>query len=85
MKYFTERMRTQLGYLNFYFNKLFTVEGTRYHVSVTDAQKKLHIFQLYKENKSWKILNKNDCPFWITELEPEFNILISKFTKMKED
>lgn len=79
MQHFTEKIRTEHGLLNFYFNRIFTINGTRFHVSVIDPQRKAHIFYLYKENFSWKILNIQDCPIWIAELETDLSATISNY------
>jgi hypothetical protein len=70
--YFTKRIETRYGAINFYFNRIYTVEGVRYHVSGVEKDKKVLIFTMKELLGIWHIANAISCPNWITALEPEF-------------
>jgi hypothetical protein len=73
VEHFTHVIRTKDGNLNFYFNRIFTAQGVRYHVSVLPKQGKMISFRMQKENNRWYIDNPKDCPEWIVNLEPVFS------------
>jgi hypothetical protein len=74
--HFTSTIRTKEGNLNFYFNKIFTAQGVRYHVSVIPRDNKMITFRMMKENNRWYIDNPKGCPEWIISLEPVINDVI---------
>jgi hypothetical protein len=76
VEHFTRTIRTQEGNLNFYFNRIFTAQGFRYHVSVLLKNKNIIAFRMQKENNRWYIDNPKDCPEWIVSLEPLFSDVI---------
>ena len=70
--YFTKRIRTPHGHINFYFNRMYTVEGVRYHVSCIDDKRKTHAFQLQELLGQWVFAHPGKCVLWIKKLEKEF-------------
>ena len=72
MPYFTRIMKADEGNLTFYFNRIYTVEGVRYHVSVLDKFRKAVIFQMEEKDKdNWSLINAADIPNWIQKIEKE--------------
>ena len=82
MPYFTSKLKTPLGILNFYFNRIFTAEGIRYHVSVIDHERKAHSFNMEETGEVWKLVNGSNCPDWITILEKEIEQAILKHLEL---
>ena len=78
MPHFSRRLSTQEGNLTFYFNRIVTAGGTRYHVSVIDSRRKMQIFHFNEEGTKWKLLSPESCPPWILALE---NILATEIIK----
>jgi hypothetical protein len=72
MSHFVKRMETQQGFLNFYFNRIYTADGPRYHVSVIDRHRKSHIFHMVELRDEYYLLNKKSCPHWIATMESKF-------------
>lgn len=70
--YFTERIETHHGYINFYFNRIYTAEGVRYHVSCFDKRQKVHAFIMKQLLGQWTLDHPSQCLLWIRNLEPEF-------------
>jgi hypothetical protein len=77
MQHFTKRITIGQSFLNFYFNKIFTVEGIRYHVSVVGTDKKAYSFNMELKENDWVLSNPRNCPSWITDLEKEFSQTIN--------
>jgi hypothetical protein len=73
MHHFTQRIRVPLGYFNFYFNRIYTIDGVLFHVSVIDNLKKLHMFNMTEFNGKWIIANPANCIQWIVVLENELS------------
>jgi hypothetical protein len=76
--YFTKRIKTPHGHVNFYFNRLYTVEGIRYHVSCIDTKRKTHTFLLHELVGQWVFVNPAKCVLWIKKLEKEFEMAIQE-------
>jgi len=70
MPHFTKRIETTEGSSVFYFNRIYTVNGTRYHVSVRNNSG-IHYFMMEDRNGSWVISNTSTLPNWIMEREKE--------------
>jgi hypothetical protein len=73
MDSFTTRLKTKEGTFQFYFNRLMTPEGVRYHVSVTDKQNKTHIFLMQKKHSLWQMVDAYSIPYWILLLEGDLH------------
>jgi hypothetical protein len=69
---FTKRVETQYGFVNFYFNRIYTVDGIRYHISCKDKKGKTYEFQLFEMLGQWIFTNNSKCPLWIKALEKDF-------------
>ena len=73
MPHFVKRLKTIYGYYNFYFNRIFTATGVRYHVSVRDTKSnRSYMFNMEEKQDSWTISDISGCPEWITSLEKEY-------------
>lgn len=70
MQHFTRRIKVIDSFLGFYFNRLFTKDGLRYHISVIGKDKKTYIFYMDQgEGGSWHLVDRKKCPHWIVESE----------------
>ena len=75
--HFTKRIEVEKGYVSFYFNRIYTVEGVRYYVSVIDPNtKRVVMFQMHEKEGKWSILHFLDYPFWIVQLEAQLSEII---------
>lgn len=75
MNEFSSRIKTASGFFpEFFFHRMFTVSGQRYHVSVKDREGRTIFFNMgYKGNHGWKIVDAPKVPGWIMEIEPALN------------
>ena len=65
------------GRLQFFFTKVYTLDGYKYFVTTIDKHIKSHIFYMLNINGSWQIdKSKNTIAEWILTLENEFNSAI---------
>lgn len=72
MPHFTKHIATSIGRLEFFFNRIYTVNGTRYHVSVKDDQRLTHTFYMEIKNSNWEIVKvPSQPPHWVLEVEQE--------------
>ena len=69
--YFTKRIRTLYGYINFYFNRIYTAEGVRYHISCMDTRRKTYAFNMVEMLGHWIVSHNSKCPNWIKNIEKE--------------
>jgi len=69
--YFTKRIQTFNGLINFYFNRIYTAEGIRYHVSCMDIRRKTHAFSMVEMLGQWIVAHNCKCPTWIKNLEKD--------------
>jgi hypothetical protein len=76
--YFTQRIESPYGYINFYFNRIYTVDGVRYHISCKDVKGRSYAFEVMELVGHWIISHTSKCPLWIKKLEPQFEKAISK-------
>ena len=70
MPHFTRRIKTEEGTLNFYFNRLYTADGTRYHVSAMDTKRNTYHCNIIHTDGRWKLVAGSHCPDLIEVLEP---------------
>ena len=61
MPHFTKRIHSSLGDYNYYFNRIYTATGMRYHVSVIDKDKKVHMCLMEKKEGIWQLLDPEKC------------------------
>ena len=71
MPHFSKRITSKEGDLNFYFNRIYTATGMRYHISVVDKNKKTHMCLMEKINEHWQIVDRNNCDELFLGTEPE--------------
>jgi hypothetical protein len=72
MQNFTKRIRIEEGYSpEFSFNRIHTVNGVHYYVSVMDKRGQSYAFNMELKDKSWKIINAPKLPDWIMRIEKE--------------
>lgn len=76
--HFDKTLDTEVGRLNFYFNKIYIATLERFHVSVIEKNK---VISVLMENMggTWKILNIQTYPVWIRDLEASFNAEINAY------
>ena len=60
----------------FYFTKIYTVQGVRFHVSVTDIEDQTWAFNMVLHNLEWKIINAPQVPSWIMDVENQLEEII---------
>jgi hypothetical protein len=73
MPHFTKRIATDFDNPEFIFNRIFTVSGVRYHVSVKDKDRKAFFFTMQEKGGEWYIIEVTNPPNWITDLEAELS------------
>ena len=71
--HFSARIKTSQGYLNFYFNRIFSADGVRYHVSVLGKDKKSLMFNMEEKQGRWYLANPSNCPDWLVNVEPRLS------------
>ncbi len=72
MPHFSRRLETEQGHLSFYFNRIVTAEGTRYHVSVIGRDHKAYTFFMQERGSNWVMTDTDVCPPWIVAMEKTF-------------
>ena len=75
-QHFHSSIATEKGVFNFYFNKVETTDGNRYHVSVIDRLGKAIIFLIHEINKEWLIIPAPEPPDWIMSLQEKLGEVI---------
>ena|SRR5215212_7474218 len=75
MPHFTKRVSTDDGVVNFYFNRVYTVNGIKYHISVTKKQRS-HYFMMEDGEAGWHFSDITSLPEWIIELEKKLETAI---------
>jgi hypothetical protein len=75
MPYFKKLLQTDFGNRLFYFNRIFTSNGVRYHIAVSD-EKKQHIFYMEVKKAKWHIVESPKVPDWVKQLENELSLAI---------
>jgi hypothetical protein len=73
MPRFSGNIKTSNGNLNFSFNRVYTVEGVSYHVSVVDKERNVIIFHMVEDEGKWKIRECDNCPDYIKKVEKELS------------
>lgn len=75
--HFIKSIEVGNGFVNFYFDRIYTIEGVRYFVSVIDREtRKLFMFQMRENEGKWSIINFLNYPYWIVKLESELSNVI---------
>ena len=79
MQDFTTRIFIEEGFhAKFVFNGIYTVNGVRYHVSVTDINGQTYAFNMEEKNGKWTIIDGPKVPDWIVTLENKLEEAILK-------
>jgi hypothetical protein len=68
---FTRQVKTEEGKLEFTFLRVFTTNGVRYYVTVTDNHHKPFLFHMEEQNEEWKIVDDQNIPEWILRVEDQ--------------
>jgi hypothetical protein len=63
---------TNAGLVNFYFNRIYTAEGVRYHISCLDKKNRSHNLTMKELLGKWVIAHPSKCVLWIRSIEKEF-------------
>jgi hypothetical protein len=66
---FTKLIHIKDGYVNFYFNRIYTVDSIRYHVSCLDKRAKSYGFKMKELLGRWVLANPSKCVLWIKNHE----------------
>jgi hypothetical protein len=85
MQSFTKRLATPDPAFRpeFFFNKIYTVAGVRYHVSVQDKDRQSYFFIMENRNGAWKIINAPQVPQWILDAEKQLEQCIVEHKLVK--
>ena len=78
MPHFTKHIDTSIGRLEFFFNRIYTVNGTRYHVSVKDGKRVTYTFYLETKNDTWQVVKVPTPPDWILAVESDLARVVEK-------
>ena len=55
--------------ITFHFNRIYTVDGTCYHISVKSSLKVSHYFIMQEQEGGWYFSNSKALPVWLIEME----------------
>ena len=79
MQNFTRRIAVDQNFNpEFFFNRIYTVHGMRYHISVMDGNGQTFAFNMEQKNGSWKIIDAPKLPDWIITIESKLQDAIEK-------
>jgi hypothetical protein len=71
---FTQRIAIEHGFNpEFFFNRIYTVQGFRYFISVLDQKRNTHNFSMEDKGEHWEIIDPSKVPGWIKKVEPQLN------------
>lgn len=74
---FTKTISLEPGFQpEFFFNRIFTAGGIRFHVSVIDKTGALCHFDMIENGRKWRIVNAPQPPEWIMKLENTLDRII---------
>ena len=77
MQTFTRRVTIEPGFEPaFFFTKIYTIQGVRFHVSVIDMEDHAYAFNMVLKDLEWKIINAPQVPSWIMDMERELHEII---------
>ena len=77
MQTFSKRIAVEPGFEPaFFFTKIHTVQGVRFHVSVIDMEGHAWAFNMLLKNLEWKIINAPQVPSWIMDIENQLQEII---------
>ena len=76
MAYFTWSLPTNEGRsLIFHFNRIFTVNGPRYHISVKTVSS-TYYFLMQQTGENWEFTDLTNLPAWLIDLKEELELVI---------
>jgi hypothetical protein len=78
MPHFKSSIRTAQGSFNFYFNRVHTAFGIRYHLSTIGRNGKAIIFYMEENRGKWMIVRNDDTPAWIIDIEEQLSQKITR-------
>ena len=73
MPHFKKRFKTDFGTPQFVFDRIFTVNGAHYHVSVVDDKGRSQFFNMQFKKDEWVIIDAPKVPDWIMGLQNELS------------
>jgi hypothetical protein len=82
MQHFFKKLEIDNTSINFYFNRIHTVEGDRFHISVYGKDKKAYSFLMKQEGEGWKLIHPDNCPDWIIKAEDQLSNIIIETIKI---
>ena len=83
MQTFSKRVTVEPGFEPaFFFTKIYTIQGVRFHVSVIDMEDQAWSFNMVLKNLEWKIINAPQVPSWIVDVENQLQEII--FSNMSD-
>ena len=65
----------------FHFNRIYTVNGIRYHVSAKTQGQISHYFMMEEKNGGWYFTDIALLPQWLVEMERKFEAAIQENIK----
>ena len=81
MQTFTKRVLIDEGFNPaFFFTKICTLNGVRFHVSVIDLEDQAHNFNMDLKGEQWRIINCPLIPDWIIDVEKQLQEIIIEST-----
>lgn len=80
MPKFSKKISTDQRNFEFHFNRIYTVDGREYHVSVKDHYSSHH-FLMNEGEGQWRISEATKTVEWIKDLEPELGKAILEHEK----
>ncbi|MGZ5190866.1 MAG: hypothetical protein ACXWCZ_07570 [Flavisolibacter sp.] len=85
MPHFAKRILSGGSSPEFHFNRIFTVSGLRYHVSVKSISNKSHYFMMQEKNGNWMFSDDSAIPQWILQVENELQKAIKEHLQVKPE
>jgi hypothetical protein len=76
MPHFAKRILSGGSSPEFLFNRIFTISGICYHVSVKSISNKNHYFMMHEKNGSWMFSDEGILPQWIRDLGTQLQTAI---------
>ena len=78
MPHFKKHIPTDFGNPEFFFNRIFTPIGTKYHVGVLDSERRHIFFNMEAKEGKWHIADAPKIPDWLLKIESELsNAIVS--------
>jgi hypothetical protein len=79
MRNFTKHIKTEQGLVTFSFNRVYTVEGTKYFVSTRNKTFISRFFQMENKSGVWAFRDVSEVPEWVMPLESKLADIIGQF------